>query len=176
MYILTQPQHGIFAMMALHIADEATSDYVDQLAKHEGVTKTEAVKRAVVAALLTFGVNAKADRAAKKPSNPPIDPDLETEARTIALEYARLLARHKGNKAVGTYAWGDFKRDGVVGAITKYVRRGTGGLDFLVKAKRLDLAYEQFAVDPRFEHLFDEETRRLAAETLKRETARIAGG
>ena len=71
--------------------------------------------------------------------------------------------------------WEKFSLDPFL-LLYKYVRRGTGGLDFLVKAKRLDLAYEQFAVDPRFEHLFDEETRRLAAETLKRETARIAGG
>ena len=140
-------------MSALHINDPSAVDLAERLADHAGVSRTQLVLEA-----LQFY------RDEKYPDLPPAASadaanlstkqaqlrELDRQLRSTTLDYQRLRAKDAGKRSVGSRVYKMIADNGVVGTLAKLVERPTDGLEFLMKAGRVDLAAERIVLDPRF--------------------------
>ena len=145
-------------MPPIHISDPETDKLVRELAKNRSLGVTEAVKLAVTNELLKDGIAAipapaEGLQATDKRS---LERQLEALLRDATLVYARLLARQRGVRGVGSRVYQMLKRYGPVGTLERLVARPTEGLEFLKSIDRLDLSAERIALDPRFRVLLSE--------------------
>jgi hypothetical protein len=145
-------------MPPIHISDPETDKLVRELAKNRSLGVTEAVKLAVTNELMKDGISsmpAPADLQGTDKRS--LERQLEALLRDATLVYARLLARRRGVKGVGSRVYQMLKRYGPVGTLERLVARPTEGLEFLKSIDRLDLSAEKIALDPRFRILLSED-------------------
>jgi hypothetical protein len=156
-------------MPPIHISDPETDKLVRILAEKRSVGVTEAVKLAVTNELLKDGITvapAAADES-RVYDRASLEAKLEAILRDATLVYARLLARRRGVKGVGSRVYQMLRRYGAVGTLERLVARPTEGLEFLKSINRLDLSAEKIALDPRFRTILTESIRSRARDNLR---------
>lgn len=158
-------------MAPIHISDRETDRLVRILAEKRSLSVTEAVRLAVSNELLKDGVAAQSETT-REPASAGLDHAalerrLEAILRDATLVYARLLARRRGVKGVGSRVYQMLRRHGAVGALERLVARPTEGLEFLKSIDRLDLSAEKIALDPRFRTILSEDVLQRARQNLR---------
>jgi antitoxin VapB len=157
-------------MPPIHISDPETDKLVRALAKNRSLGVTEAVKLAVRNELLKDGLSVPAadEPQAAQTERASLEAKLEAIIRGATLVYARLLARRRGVKGVGSRVYQMLRRYGAVGTLERLVARPTQGLEFLKAINRLDLSAEHIALDPRFRSILSEDIVWRARENLRK--------
>lgn len=145
--------------MNVLIADEETERRIRMLAEAKGTTLTNAVNDAVRAKLIEMGLEA---HDVKEGAAQVV---LSVEMRNMTRDYVKFLEKING-KPSGSRVYQMLARHGAAETLRRIIAKPTSGFDFLVANDGVELAFENLAVDPRFESIVDPETRRIAKERL----------
>jgi hypothetical protein len=156
----------------LHVADHDVVDIVNRLVEATGKTKTAIVFEALsryAADILPPAPREEISLRTKKD----VLAELDRRLRSITRDYVRMLEEKTGKRS-GSRIYQMLARDGVLLALAKVVARPTEGLENLIEADRLELAFETVVLDPVFADVIPEEVRERAIRNLAMAKAAIA--
>jgi hypothetical protein len=150
-------------MMAIHISDPETIALVERLAETLGSNKTAAINRGMREALESRCQSTTVEGPKLRGG---LKAELDARLRRETKDYVRLREAVSGSKS-GSRIYVMLNRHGPVETVKRLMMGGPSeGLRFLAEHDRIDLAVENFVLDPAYENLFPAEVKVRAQENL----------
>ena len=157
-------------MAPVYISDPDTERLVRTLAARLKLGLTEAIRMAVLSELEKEGevLEAPSAKRIEVADTGDLERMLDKEIRDTTLDYARLRAKQRGTKGLGSPVYQMLARRGAIGTLERLVERPTDGLQLLASVDRIDLAAETIALKPIYAPIIPETLRRRAEDNLRK--------
>ncbi|YCI07036.1 hypothetical protein M1D34_31830 (plasmid) [Ensifer sp. D2-11] len=157
-------------MAAVLINDPQTEARIRRLAEVKQTTITSTVNEVVTAELTRLGETIETRPILKDKA---LEADLGMRMRDVTRDYVRFRESQTGRKG-GSRVYQMLARRGAVETMRRIMVNETEGFGFLREHERLDLAFEELAIKPKYASILGPQIVEIARDRLEKANAVIA--